>query len=193
MAATPTQPETVVTCESQPPVPRTRARLQAYFLRHFAMSGSVGDAAARIGIAPRTVQRWRRASPAFASRYDEVLANRLEILEDLAVRRASSTDRRAVFHRGRQVATVERHNDVMLMRVLARFDKARLREQGYRSFSQMVERKVAERVRLLQSEYAHLRERLEHDFDSRVQKEVKKQMSRLSRSTRHAGDAVTAR
>ena len=43
------------------------------------------------------------------------------------MRRALGADRRPVFHQGKQVATVERHNDVMLMRVLARFD--RLREQ----------------------------------------------------------------
>jgi len=179
--------------DARPPVRLTQARLQVYFLRHFMLSGSVGDAAARTGIAPRTVQRWRIANPAFARRYDEVVANRVELLEDLAMRRASSTDRRAVFHRGRQVATVERHNDVMLMRVLARFDKARLREQGYRSFDQEVERRVAAKTELLQSEYARLRDRLERDFVSRVQEEVKKQMSQLSRSMRHAGGAGTGR
>ena len=34
---------------------------------------------------------------------------------------------RPVFHRGQHVANVERHNDVMLMRVLARFDRLRER------------------------------------------------------------------
>ena len=44
------------------------------------------------------------------------------------MRRALGADRRPVFHRGKQVATVERHNDVMLMRVLARFDRLRERQ-----------------------------------------------------------------
>ena len=85
----------------------------------------MADAAARSGVTPRTVQRWRAANAAFARRYEEVLSQRLEILEDLAVRRALGTDRRPVFHRGRQVASVERHNDAMLMRLLARFDRLR--------------------------------------------------------------------
>lgn len=69
------------------------------------------------------MQRWRAGNPAFAARYDAVLAERVEILEDLAMRRALGADRRPVFHQGKQVATVDRHNDVMLMRVLARFDR----------------------------------------------------------------------
>ena len=71
-----------------PPRRPTRARLQTYFLRRLALSGSVADAAARTGVTPRTVQRWRAANAAFARRYEEVLSQRLEILEDLAMRRA---------------------------------------------------------------------------------------------------------
>ena len=92
------------------------------------VSGSVADAAARAGITPRTVQRWRAANATFARRYEEVLSQRLEILEDLAMRRALGADRRPVFHRGEQVASVERHNDAMLMRLLARFDRLRDRQ-----------------------------------------------------------------
>jgi hypothetical protein len=116
-------------CPSDARLPRrpTRARLQTYFLRRLALSGSVADAAARTGITPRTVQRWRVANPAFARRYEEALARRMEILEDLAMRRALGADRRPVFHRGKQVASVERHNDTMLMRLLARFDRLRER------------------------------------------------------------------
>ena len=44
------------------------------------------------------------------------------------MRRALGADRRPVFHRGRQVASVERHNDAMLMRLLARFDRLRERQ-----------------------------------------------------------------
>ena len=44
------------------------------------------------------------------------------------MRRALGADRRPVFHRGRQVASVERHNDAMLMRLLTRFDRLRDRQ-----------------------------------------------------------------
>lgn len=111
-----------------PPRRPTRARLQTYFLRRLAISGSVAEAAAQAGTTPRTVRRWRAANVAFARRYEETLGGRLEILEDLAMRRALGADRRPVFHRGKQIASVERHNDVMLMRLLARFDRLRERQ-----------------------------------------------------------------
>jgi len=124
----PAAPPTWSPADASPPRRPTRARLQTYFLRRLGLSGSVADAAARTGIAPRTVQRWRIANPVFAQRYEEVLARRVEILEDLAMRRALGTDRRPVFHRGKQVASVERHNDAMLMRLLTRFDRLRERQ-----------------------------------------------------------------
>ena len=114
--------------DAGPPRRPTRARLQTYFLRRLALSGSVADAAAQAGVTPRTVRRWRAANPAFARRYEEALVGRLEILEDLAMRRALGADRRPVFHRGKQVASVERHNDAMLMRLLMRFDRLRERQ-----------------------------------------------------------------
>jgi len=111
-----------------PPRRPTRARLQTYFLRRLAISGSVAEAAAQAGTTSRTVRRWRAVNPAFARRYEEALSGRLEILEDLAMRRALGADRRPVFHRGKQIASVERHNDAMLMRLLARFDRLRERQ-----------------------------------------------------------------
>jgi hypothetical protein len=50
------------------------------------------------------------------------------MLEDAAMQRAFSFDRRSVFRRGRPVTIVERYNDAMLMRLLGRLD--RLRERG---------------------------------------------------------------
>lgn len=113
--------------DASPPKRPTRARLQTFFLREFARSGSLADAAARTGIAPRTVQRWRASNTVFAGRYDAVLGTRVELLEDAAMRRALGRVSRPVFHRGQHVASVERHNDVMLMRLLTRFDRLRER------------------------------------------------------------------
>jgi hypothetical protein len=124
----PAEPQAAPPGDAGPPRRPTRARLQTYFLRRLALSGSVADAAAQAGITPRTVQRWRIANAAFAQRYEEMLSRRLEILEDLAMRRALGCDRRPVFHRGRQIALVERHNDTMLMRLLSRFDRLRERQ-----------------------------------------------------------------
>lgn len=167
---------------SEPPRRSTPARLKTRFLRHFAQCGSVEEAAARAGVASRTVRRWRNNDPAFARHYDEVRTERLELLEDFAMRRACSADQRPVFHRGKQVATVERHNDFMLMRVLARFDRMRLREQAWRHFDAEVDRKVAARTADVRQEFEARRERLEREFAARVQREVRKQLSNMSAS-----------
>src|SRR5689334_8306274 len=94
LPAIPVEPPASAPGERGPPRRPTRARLQAYFLRRLALSGSVTDAAAQTGVTPRTVRRWRTANAAFARRYEEVLSQRLEILEDLAMRRALGADRR---------------------------------------------------------------------------------------------------
>ena len=172
---------------------QTPVRLKACFLRYFAQCGSIAEAAARAGIASRTVRRWRSNDPAFLRRYDEVRAGRLELLEDLAMRRACSADRRAVFHRGKQVATVERHNDLMLMRVLARFDRMHVREQAWRHFDAEVDRKVAARTEGLRRELEAQRERLEREFDVRVQREVRKRLSNMSASGGQATAAGVSR
>jgi hypothetical protein len=110
-----------------PPRQRTPGRQQVYFLRHLARSGSQVEAAARTGVTPRTVQRWRSTNERFARRYDAVIERRLEMLEDRAMRRAFSIDRRSVFRRDQPFSVVERYNDTMLMRVLSRFDRVRER------------------------------------------------------------------
>ena len=138
-----------------PPRRPTRARLQTLFLRQFARTGCLADAAAATGVTPRTIQRWREGNPAFARRYRSVLEGRIELLEDLAMRRACGTDQRPVFHRGKQVATVERHNDLMLMRVLARFDRLRWRSAAVPSIEAEVERRVAARLSRVSSIRRH--------------------------------------
>ena len=85
------------------------------------------EAAARTGISPRTVQRWRSTNCRFAKRYDDAIERRLEILEDRAMQRAFSIDRRTVIRRDQPFSVVERYNDTMLMRVLSRFDRVRER------------------------------------------------------------------
>ncbi len=113
----------------EPPTKRRNPyRLQVYFVRQLARSGCQAEAAAYTGVTVRTIQRWRARNPRFAARYDAVLSTRVEILEDAAMQRALGMDRRSVFQRERPVVTVERHNDAMLMRVLARFDRLREKE-----------------------------------------------------------------
>ncbi len=167
-----------------PPKRPTPKRLQTYFLRQFERSGSVADAAARTGVTPRTVQRWRATNPIFAGRYNNLLAHRAEVLEELALQRAAAVEKAPRYYGGKQVATIERHDNSMLMRVLNRFDRAREREQAKRDMDAEVERRVAaEKAQLLRNEQAY-REAIERTFGHRVEAEVRKRIAEMSPSVR---------
>ena len=128
---------------------RTPARLRTYFLRQFERSGSLMEAAARAGITPRTVQRWRSRDPRFAFHYNALIERREAVLADAAIQRAGRVQRRIYCFRGKEVASVERTNDQMLKFVLSRFDRARERAQQRRDFDAEVEKRAEERNREL--------------------------------------------
>jgi len=174
-----------------PPRRPTPARLRTYFLRVFERCGSVAEAASRAGVTPRTVQRWRHVYPRFAERYAEIKARRVELLEDLALQRASGRALEPRFYHGRQVATVERLNDRMLMRVLDRFDRAQERETRARAIEVAARDMDAEfESRMLQAQDERLkaneqyRTYLDSRFEERVAKEVAKRISEMSPSMR---------
>ena len=143
---------------------RTPARVRTYFLRQFERSGSLAEAAARAGITPRTVQRWRARDPRFAFHYNEVIERQEAILADAAVQRAGRVQRRIYCFRGKEVASVERTNDQMLKFVLGRFDRARERAERRRDFDAEVEKRAEERNRELQQ----VLDSRARDMDSKV-------------------------
>jgi hypothetical protein len=108
---------------------RSRSRQQAYFLRQFRRCGRVVEAAARTGVTPRTVQRWRADHPRFAERYDALIEQRITMMEDDLILRASHIERRPILYRGNEVASVTRHNSQLAMYVVNRLDRARHRAE----------------------------------------------------------------
>lgn len=133
----------------QAPRRRTPARMRTYFLRQFERSGSLMEAAARAGITPRTVQRWRSRDPRFAFHYNALIERREAILADAAIQRAGRVQRHVYCFRGKEVASTERTNDQMLKFVLSRFDRARERAERRRDFDAEVEKRAEERNREL--------------------------------------------
>lgn len=174
-----------------PPRRPTTARLKTYFLRVFERCGSVAEAAARAGVTPRTAQRWAAGDPLFAARLADLKSRRVELLEDLALQRASGRTLAPHFYHGRQVATVERLNDRMLMRVLDRFDRAREREvraaaaaQAARDMEAEIDRRMSEHHRQIEEADRQFRKLVEERFEERVAREVEKRISQMSPSTR---------
>ena len=106
----------------KPPAPRKRTltRKKRDYEHYLAPWGCHLDAAARAGVDPSTVRRWRRADPYFARRCDVSLALYIERVEEEAHRRADRPQFRATWYRGRQIDRVRQINDTMLMRLLRR-------------------------------------------------------------------------
>lgn len=165
-------------------------RLRTRFLRAFERSGSLAEAAARAGITPRTVQRWRSRDPRFARRYNEVIEQQEAILGDIAIRRANSTGRRVHIYHGKEVASVERHNDQMLRFVLSRFDRAHDRAARSRDFEAEVARRVAEETRELHSVIKARSDQHEIDLRTKAstlaEEKLQKLIEKLSPSMRQA-------
>jgi len=108
---------------------RSRPRQQAYFLRQFRRHGRVVEAAARAGVTPRTVQRWRASHPRFAERYDALVEQRISMMEDDLILRASHVERRPILYRGNEIASVQRFNTQLAMYVMNRLDRTRHRAE----------------------------------------------------------------
>jgi hypothetical protein len=129
---------------------RSLPRQQAYFLRQFQRCGRVGEAAARTGVTPRTVQRWRANHPRFADRYDRLVEMRISMMEDDLILRAHHVERRPVLYRGNQIASVERRNDRLAMYVMNRLDRARHRAEDRAERRELAELRLSAENRLLE-------------------------------------------
>ncbi|MEI7873120.1 MAG: hypothetical protein WCK95_13415 [Alphaproteobacteria bacterium] len=129
---------------------RSLPQQQAYFLRQFRRCGKVAEAAARTGITPRTVQRWRADHPRFADRYDRVVEERISMMEDDLILRANHVERRPILYRGNEVASVERRNTQLAMYVMNRLDRARHRAEDRAERRELAELQLASENRMLE-------------------------------------------
>jgi hypothetical protein len=102
------------------PQPRrpTLARRKYDFLRCLLRWGTTTEAAVRIGVDRRTVNRWRLADPVFDRDCEDRLAWRREAIVLAATDRLSKRSTRPVLHRGRQLGHLARANDRVLVALL---------------------------------------------------------------------------
>jgi len=137
---------------SLPPIAKKRSlpQQQGYFLRQFRRCGRVVEAAARTGITPRTVQRWRANHPRFADRYDRVVEERISMMEDDLILRANHVEQRPILYRGNEVASVERRNTQLAMYVMNRLDRARHRAEDRAERRELAELQLASENRMLE-------------------------------------------
>jgi hypothetical protein len=98
------------------------------FTRSLAETGSVTAACRAAGISRVTAYGWRKRDPTFRNGWDAALAMGADALEDEARRRAMGWDE-PVFHDGRQVGTVRRYSDTLLIFLLKGLKPEKYRER----------------------------------------------------------------
>ena len=143
---------------------RSLPQQQGYFLRQFRRCGRVAEAAARTGITPRTVQRWRADHPRFADRYDRVVEDRISMMEDDLILRAGHVERRPILYRGNEVASVTRHNTQLAMYVMNRLDRARHRAEDRAERRELAELRLASENRMLERTADLVAQKLRNGF-----------------------------
>jgi hypothetical protein len=108
--------------------PAVSAKACASFLEALSVGGSVTHAAKRAGVARQRFYEQREADGAFASTWDEALAQGTEALEDEARRRAAEGWEEPIYQRGELVGHVRKYSDNLLIFLLKARDPARFRE-----------------------------------------------------------------
>ena len=88
------------------------------FLQHFSKMGNITAASEAAGIARKTYYAWRDSDPEFAAAAKQAEEAAADYLEAEVFRRATEGVEEPQFYQGKQVATVMRKSDTLLMFML---------------------------------------------------------------------------
>ena len=100
---------------------------QAKFLDYLRDTGGAVAASARaIGVNPSTVHRWRNADKEFAKAWDEVIGEKIEILEQTAYSRAVHGTQEPVIYKGEQMGKWDAETEVFVPLTITRYDNTLL-------------------------------------------------------------------
>lgn len=82
---------------------RTPPRLRVFFLRQLRQCGEVSLAAKRTGVPLSTLYRWRERDAKFRRRWDDILLQRRQIVEDRLMAIIREGELRSVYHKGLEI------------------------------------------------------------------------------------------
>jgi hypothetical protein len=102
----------------------------AEFLEALSQTCNITRSCEICGLPRRTVYDWRAADPEFAKAWEDALDKGADVLEDEAKRRAHDGVEEPVYYGGKQVGTVRKYSDVLLIFLLK---GARPKKYGDRS------------------------------------------------------------
>jgi len=120
-------------CDGPPPESTNQPIADAEretFLRVLAETARVSNAATESGVSLLRWHRLRDGDPVFAEAWRAAYEAGSDTVEDEAVRRAVTGHTEPVFYQGRQVATVRKYSDSLLMFVLKARRPQRYRDRG---------------------------------------------------------------
>jgi hypothetical protein len=100
--------------------PASKPVYQRRMLEALARGMSPTSAANAAGVGRSTAYLWRQEDPEFAVKWDEAVANGIDLLEDEARRRAVEGVKRPVYRRGVLVGEITEYSDGLLIFLLKR-------------------------------------------------------------------------
>ena len=102
---------------------RTPPRLRVFFLRQLRQCGEVSLAAKRTGVPLSTVYRWRKRDPKFRERWDEILLQRRQIVEDRLMAIVREGELHSLHYKGLEVGWRRVFTHRVAIRALDYFDR----------------------------------------------------------------------
>ena len=88
------------------------------FLERYAESGSIGLASAHAGVSRRTHLNWKKSDGKFAEAFGDAQESAVDGLEQEAMRRAKDGVSQPVYHQGKEVGTIQKYSDILLIFML---------------------------------------------------------------------------
>lgn len=96
----------------------TISRAREAFLLTLSETGQISKSAKKADVSRQTLYEWRKADVEFAKAWDAALEKAYDVLEDVAIERATKGTLRPVFQGGVKVGSVREYSDGLLALLL---------------------------------------------------------------------------
>lgn len=106
------------------------ARARETFLLSLADTCSISASAKKAGVSRQTLYEWKAADDEFAKAWDTALDKAADMLEDVAVARATKGTLKPVYQGGVKVGTIREHSDRLLEVLLKAHKPGKYRDKS---------------------------------------------------------------
>lgn len=106
------------------------SRARAAFLATLSKTGQITAAAKSAGVVPRTAYNWRDGDPEFKKAWELALEDAADMLESVAIKRASVGVLKPVYQGGVKVGNVREYSDGLMTLLLKAHKPEKYRERS---------------------------------------------------------------